>query len=1368
MAVKKVVPGSLTDAYKLREGDFAPNLVGNQFTDPNAFFTLGNFEITSNFNGRVSKDFTLGEWSEYYCLKNLDITEEELEEAVNNNIFVKLNFDTTIVDKYVYFGSFSKTLETEIQDIILKWPASLYISTNPIVPSNTRPSSLNTILDFYYNPITKTSSFKSPVKAVTNQYNLVYDNNPFIENTITNQLSEYILSNENNDEFTILGMTGLTNDSNYIYFKIDGNPFTTLSATTFGTNNYHIKPIKKSRDYFFNNLSDVQKIILNRLTTPKYTLIIDVPIVYNDGDIGFAKQSFTWPTTDGYNLDIITIPYSDYIEQVFKVSELYDENKTNLMTRRLVSESIIEYDTEGDGNGNDGRRVHKLLTIYGTEFDVVKKYIDGISFANVVTYNKKDNTSDSLIKIMAKTLGFDVLLTVNDGVSILTNNDEGDDPQFEGYSRELSPNQIDIELWRRLVINAWWLFRSKGTRKVLEFFMQLFSIKNCLVTMDERIYLAKDKLDLNELRKQFNTLFGPSYYDLNRNNFPVDDYGFPKTPNNTETFWFQNDGFWYNGGNEIVTGNNPHYGPYDFGQRYWDKFRCFVDDFQSSVNLINTEINFKNYFNDFNNGTFTPDANGPAFSYYNEGNVPEFFINPDDNIDVVSAGLVEFGTPEGPTNVRDSGDTYSLRVTFQAGESELCGGCPPETAFAPNGVIYITSPDGKSIPHNIEECCEYYWLAENPNQNNENSDCPNNFTITPNNPYVTITSDVGNPLSQQCCYEYFTQLSNEEQSIGVSWNSTIGCYYGTDEPVTPGDGVVDGGNGGDGDVIIIDGTDGNVPNETTPNCDLTFSQGSITGVGGILTTSSDCGGDNIIFKDVPKTEYSGSGSAPATAQFTIDAPTASVVNPVTLTITTKGPISGIDSTASQPGIFYQLKQLPPSPGPLPQVVFSDFKNPYQTLTFDILLDTAGPTTYIMEVYPYNSSDNYFEVCTDCGQLTEESTTRQLGEVDLVTLPGRPTTGGEILDEIDSSVYYCWWCPPENNLLLICNSEEYLNNLSLNENGLLSLANTYGYENNDPVEAENFLINIFNTYFKQNKCIYMIGNQVLKNENCCVLRGGTWNNELQLCEIIQDIDNCNRENVTTLYNSVVGINTDPTQPELTEINFEMLDQNCCETLGYSYGIPNVQIQRLDGTIDYAVNSSLVSVYLDSINSPRFGCFECDRTFKETTASTNNGTTIIYLTDSDDNYLTQNCCQKYGPQYNFSSQQVLIENENGEFIDVNLCTRCNPENLIVNTQSNTVTNVNGQNIDQSCCESGGFFFQEEADPTNGLEVGCYQCPPFVDGNYITQQIIFGGTPVGVYTDSNGNQLSEECCSYLDVAGNFAGKLAWANDARGCYLI
>ena len=115
MAIRKVVPGSLTDAYKLRQGDFAPSLVGNQFTDPNAFFTLGNFAITTNFGGRIGKDFTLGEFSDYYTLNNLDLTIQEAEEMSSNTLFIKLNYDVTNIQRYAYFGSFVKALESEVQ-----------------------------------------------------------------------------------------------------------------------------------------------------------------------------------------------------------------------------------------------------------------------------------------------------------------------------------------------------------------------------------------------------------------------------------------------------------------------------------------------------------------------------------------------------------------------------------------------------------------------------------------------------------------------------------------------------------------------------------------------------------------------------------------------------------------------------------------------------------------------------------------------------------------------------------------------------------------------------------------------------------------------------------------------------------------------------------------------------------------------------------------------------------------------------------------------------------------------------------------------------------------------------------------------------
>ena len=74
MAIK-VIPGSLTDAYKKGQGDFSPDLVGFQFTKSASIFTLGNFSITTNvtpFNGQI---FNSGIFSNPITLDSLQLTQ---------------------------------------------------------------------------------------------------------------------------------------------------------------------------------------------------------------------------------------------------------------------------------------------------------------------------------------------------------------------------------------------------------------------------------------------------------------------------------------------------------------------------------------------------------------------------------------------------------------------------------------------------------------------------------------------------------------------------------------------------------------------------------------------------------------------------------------------------------------------------------------------------------------------------------------------------------------------------------------------------------------------------------------------------------------------------------------------------------------------------------------------------------------------------------------------------------------------------------------------------------------------------------------------------------------------------------------------
>jgi phosphatidylethanolamine-binding protein (PEBP) family uncharacterized protein len=708
MAIKKVVPGSLTEAYKRRQGDFSPDLVGLQFTSGvnNAFLTLGNFAVVSNTRTRVSKDYKIGEWSKLVSLNDLNLTEEQSDKLVSNQIFVKLNYNKKDLSRFVYFGNFSKFVETEIMGIIDNWPASLYITKKPI----NSDYELNTILSFNYDNVKNKTYFKIPQSAIENRFGLNFNDDVFGETSIENlsvSYTNYTLY-YNNKEYNILEFTGVTTNSNYINIVVEGNPFTTLT-NTFGRLNYHIKPNNKIINEFYNNLSEFQNTLLDRLTNPKYKAVFEVPTKSDLGTLIYTTRSFVWPTTDGYNIDIDTLAYEDYITSLFKSANEFDQTRTDLIVRRFVSESIREFDTAGDGNEETGMKVSKLLRIYGREFDEVKKYIDGISFANVVSYNKEDNTSDTLIKSMAKTLGFDVLLsTTNENYSLLEElSVDTNEPTFKGYSRNLSTKETDIELWRRLIINAWWLFKSKGTRKVLEFFLRLFGINEKLITLDEYVYIVKDKIDLN---KTFNKLFelvGQESVEQNLNSYPFDDFGFPRVLQNTDSYYFQADGFWYNGGvvdNNL--GNNPHFGEYDFGKRYFDKFRCFIDDFQTiETNEITREVD-KNYFVDFNNGTFSPTTLGTSTIPYGE-NIPKYLSDDlEDNVNVLSVGVIKT-EPNDITN-----DDYVYRITFTAGEQVLCDNdCPTDLIFDRSGVIIEDTGSELKIVDKLECCEDYYWLS---------------------------------------------------------------------------------------------------------------------------------------------------------------------------------------------------------------------------------------------------------------------------------------------------------------------------------------------------------------------------------------------------------------------------------------------------------------------------------------------------------------------------------------------------------------------------------------------------------------------------------------------------------------------------------
>ena len=166
--------------------------------------------------------------------------------------------------------------------------------------------------------------------------------------------------------------------------------------------------------------------------------------------------------------------------------------------------------------------------------------------------------------------------------------------------------EADIELWRRIILNTPWLWKSKGARKSIEFLINFLGIPQGLIQFNEYIYKADAPIDID----LFTQALAMNNLDTNLTTYPFDNDGYPTPLPNTSSMYFQNKGLWYRetGGSgatiDIGSGNNPHVGPYDGGSMYIDQFRTLIPNFSAITITSTTSANTSTQlFSNYNSGT---------------------------------------------------------------------------------------------------------------------------------------------------------------------------------------------------------------------------------------------------------------------------------------------------------------------------------------------------------------------------------------------------------------------------------------------------------------------------------------------------------------------------------------------------------------------------------------------------------------------------------------------------------------------------------------------------------------------------------------------------------------------------------------------
>ena len=473
--------------------------------------------------------------------------------------------DLTNPLSYIWYGSAEEMFRVSLTFIRDYFPAAIYVDDK--IGSLTG----NNITNYSYDPLNDESSFSASTNYFNNLFNIKYttsykyqtshknsdkindkdvydeaDTGNLLRN-FTLQYGKYVIEHNNISKNIKRVTTPSVETDSVLTIVTEGNPFPELTGIDFSSytflNNtfdasipFFIKPNEVEQQNFFSSLNNLEKNLLNLDIIPKYTMVITKPEFSDDGVLVFIEDRITFPLQeDGYNLNFFDSIYLSYLNQLTEYGNALDNYSTDIILRKYTTDAVSSFDTIPRGDGNnltlDGEKATKLFRIYGREFDEVKQYIDGIKMAHIITYDKKNNTPDSLVKDLSLMLGLD-------GFSFLNNFNikqnvlaSYGDVTYSGISKTLSNQELDIEIYRRLILNIAWIWKSKGARKAVEFLFRFIGAPESLVNFNEYIVMVDKPLNMEKIKQLLYIYTGSAdLVDTILLTIPYDEKGYPLPP----------------------------------------------------------------------------------------------------------------------------------------------------------------------------------------------------------------------------------------------------------------------------------------------------------------------------------------------------------------------------------------------------------------------------------------------------------------------------------------------------------------------------------------------------------------------------------------------------------------------------------------------------------------------------------------------------------------------------------------------------------------------------------------------------------------------------------------------------------------------
>lgn len=444
-------------------------------------YGVSNFKFVVRSGINQQKKHTNGRW-----IADCEVS-GDTEGPVSVDSRIVFNPDYESITDFAYYGSAVDLVRATVIEVIRKFPAELYFSgekftgyglsgtyylvSNPfgidVITENVDPSEVDNFMRYFLESY--------------GNYEIISDNTIIaacvggVKVTHLNKDCADVANGAIIANVTIAMPSG--EKTIYVYQVVNE---IYLLYTDTSLKGYRIRPNAVIVNTFYEEIDDFGRVLLNRQSKPMYTATFNTPFESESGFFTF-KQNYTWPSTYGWNPDIDTPGYEEYLRRLIDLATFHDEYDSDNIWRSMTHEGIknldwtftrIRDDQVDTFETIDTSKVEPILKIYGRQYDDLKRAADVIAKSGNVTYDKKNNVPDFFLEDVLNISGWEtVSVNPTDDNSFVT------PALYPGESRGYTGVDANNEFLRRLKINSAYLFSMKGTRQGLVSLLSLFGMK---------------------------------------------------------------------------------------------------------------------------------------------------------------------------------------------------------------------------------------------------------------------------------------------------------------------------------------------------------------------------------------------------------------------------------------------------------------------------------------------------------------------------------------------------------------------------------------------------------------------------------------------------------------------------------------------------------------------------------------------------------------------------------------------------------------------------------------------------------------------------------------------------------------------------